>query len=68
MFFFFGYPLIPDDGSSLSEACSTPIIGGVRAGNLSNEDVMDRDLHASLLGTRVSSSSLGVRLIYRFLY
>ncbi|XP_046743465.1 uncharacterized protein LOC124409720 isoform X1 [Diprion similis] len=53
--------LTPDDGSSLSEACSTPIIGGARASSLSNDDVMDRDLHASLLGTRASSSSLGAR-------
>ncbi|XP_012265813.2 uncharacterized protein LOC105691685 isoform X1 [Athalia rosae] len=53
--------LTPDDGSSLSEACSTPIIGGARGGSTSNEDEMDRSLHASLLGTRASSSSLGAR-------
>ncbi|XP_076226143.1 uncharacterized protein LOC116427482 isoform X2 [Nomia melanderi] len=57
--------LTSDDGSSLSEACSTPIIGaGSRTG--SNHTVMDVDdmdpgLHSGHLATRGSLSSLGAR-------
>ncbi|XP_015115179.1 uncharacterized protein LOC107039850 [Diachasma alloeum] len=59
--------LAPDDGSSLSEACSTPIIGASpRSG--SSRTVMDIDdterggLHsAHHLNTRASLSSLGAR-------
>ncbi|XP_024943527.1 uncharacterized protein LOC107270394 isoform X2 [Cephus cinctus] len=55
--------LLPDDGSSLSEACSTPIIG---AGSRSSsspavDDDMDRGLHSGHLATRASLSSLGAR-------
>lgn len=49
-----------DDGSSLSEACSTPIIGaGSRAG--SSHTVLDMDdIDPGHLATRSSLSSLGV--------
>ncbi|KAJ8664333.1 hypothetical protein QAD02_005995 [Eretmocerus hayati] len=56
-----------DEASSLSEACSTPIIGassrsGVGAGHTSIDlDDMDRSLHAAHLATRASLSSLGAR-------
>lgn len=53
-----------DDGSSLSEACSTPIIGaGSRAGSshtVIDVDDMDSGLHSGHLATRASLSSLGV--------
>lgn len=51
---------ITDDGSSLSEACSTPIIGaGSRAG--SSHTVLDMDdIDPGHLATRSSLSSLGV--------
>jgi len=51
---------IADDGSSLSEACSTPIIGaGSRAG--SSHTVLDMDdIDPGHLATRSSLSSLGV--------
>ncbi|XP_012525832.2 LOW QUALITY PROTEIN: uncharacterized protein LOC105830793 [Monomorium pharaonis] len=53
--------LTSDDGSSLSEACSTPIIGaGSRAG--SSHTVLDMDdIDPGHLGTRSSLSSLGAR-------
>ncbi|XP_043252616.1 uncharacterized protein LOC122397499 isoform X1 [Colletes gigas] len=57
--------LTSDDGSSLSEACSTPIIGtGSRTG--SSHTVIDVDdiepgLHSGHLATRASLSSLGAR-------
>ncbi|XP_050460029.1 uncharacterized protein LOC126855955 isoform X2 [Cataglyphis hispanica] len=53
--------LTSDDGSSLSEACSTPIIGaGSRAG--SSHTVMDMDdMDPGHLTTRSSLSSLGAR-------
>ncbi|EZA46725.1 Synaptotagmin-like protein [Ooceraea biroi] len=53
--------LIINDGSSLSEACSTPIIGaGSRAG--SSHTVMDMDdMDPGHLATRSSLSSLGAR-------
>ncbi|XP_072742483.1 uncharacterized protein [Anoplolepis gracilipes] len=53
--------LTSDDGSSLSEACSTPIIGaGSRAG--SSHTVMDMDdMDPGHLATRSSLSSLGAR-------
>ncbi|XP_029175855.1 uncharacterized protein LOC114944217 isoform X2 [Nylanderia fulva] len=53
--------LTSDDGSSLSEACSTPIIGaGSRAG--SSHTVIDMDdMDPSHLATRSSLSSLGAR-------
>ncbi|PBC28918.1 Synaptotagmin protein [Apis cerana cerana] len=57
--------LTPDDGSSLSEACSTPIIGaGSRAGSshtVIDVDDMDSGLHSGHLATRASLSSLGAR-------
>ncbi|XP_012284057.1 uncharacterized protein LOC105701690 isoform X2 [Orussus abietinus] len=57
--------LTPEDGSSLSEACSTPIIGaGTRAGSshtVMDMDDMDRGLHSGHLATRASLSSLGAR-------
>ncbi|XP_026674069.1 uncharacterized protein LOC108630715 isoform X3 [Ceratina calcarata] len=56
--------LTPDDGSSLSEACSTPIIGaGSRSGSSTVIDVddMDSGLHSGHLATRASLSSLGAR-------
>ncbi|XP_011307516.1 uncharacterized protein [Fopius arisanus] len=59
--------LAPDDGSSLSEACSTPIIGASPR-SASSRTVMDIDdterggLHsAHNLNTRASLSSLGAR-------
>ncbi|XP_063995451.1 uncharacterized protein LOC135172888 [Diachasmimorpha longicaudata] len=59
--------LAPDDGSSLSEACSTPIIGASPR-SASSRTVMDIDdterggLHsAHHLNTRASLSSLGAR-------
>ncbi|KYN17542.1 Synaptotagmin-like protein 5 [Trachymyrmex cornetzi] len=53
--------LIINDGSSLSEACSTPIIGaGSRAG--SSHTVLDMDdIDPGHLATRSSLSSLGAR-------
>ncbi|KAL0108916.1 hypothetical protein PUN28_014196 [Cardiocondyla obscurior] len=53
--------LTSDDGSSLSEACSTPIIGaGSRTG--SSHAVLDMDdIDPSHLATRSSLSSLGAR-------
>ncbi|XP_018366042.1 PREDICTED: serine-rich adhesin for platelets-like [Trachymyrmex cornetzi] len=53
--------LTSDDGSSLSEACSTPIIGaGSRAG--SSHTVLDMDdIDPGHLATRSSLSSLGAR-------
>ncbi|XP_024874450.1 uncharacterized protein LOC112456264 isoform X1 [Temnothorax curvispinosus] len=53
--------LTSDDGSSLSEACSTPIIGaGSRAG--SSHTVLDiDDIDPGHLATRSSLSSLGAR-------
>ncbi|XP_012233230.2 uncharacterized protein [Linepithema humile] len=53
--------LTSDDGSSLSEACSTPIIGaGSRAG--SSHTVIDMDdMDPGHLATRSSLSSLGAR-------
>lgn len=55
-----------DDGSSLSEACSTPIIGaGSRAGSshtVIDVDDMDSGLHSGHLATRASLSSLGVNI------
>lgn len=58
------FPLFADDGSSLSEACSTPIIGaGSRAGSshtVIDVDDMDSGLHSGHLATRASLSSLGV--------
>ncbi|XP_018303244.1 uncharacterized protein [Mycetomoellerius zeteki] len=53
--------LTSDDGSSLSEACSTPIIGaGSRTG--SSHTVLDMDdIDPSHLATRSSLSSLGAR-------
>ncbi|XP_043514593.1 uncharacterized protein LOC122531077 isoform X4 [Frieseomelitta varia] len=57
--------LTPDDGSSLSEACSTPIIGaGSRTGSshtVIDVDDMDSGLHSGHLATRASLSSLGAR-------
>ncbi|XP_015434021.1 PREDICTED: uncharacterized protein LOC107189855 [Dufourea novaeangliae] len=57
--------LTSDDGSSLSEACSTPIIGaGSRTGSdhaIMDVDDMDQGLHAGNLPTRASLSSLGAR-------
>ncbi|XP_034184990.2 uncharacterized protein LOC117606542 isoform X2 [Osmia lignaria lignaria] len=57
--------LTPDDGSSLSEACSTPIIGaGSRSGSsqtVIDVDDMDSGLHSGHLATRASLSSLGAR-------
>ncbi|KAI4480563.1 hypothetical protein M0804_010116 [Polistes exclamans] len=57
--------LTPDDGSSLSEACSTPIIGaGSRAASshtVMDMDDMDPGLHSGHLATRASLSSLGAR-------
>lgn len=55
--------MLTDDGSSLSEACSTPIIGaGSRAG--SSHTVMDMDdMDPGHLATRSSLSSLGVSVI-----
>ncbi|CAD1471768.1 unnamed protein product [Heterotrigona itama] len=54
-----------NDGSSLSEACSTPIIGaGSRAGSshtVIDVDDMDSGLHSGHLATRASLSSLGAR-------
>ncbi|KOX68850.1 Synaptotagmin-like protein 5 [Melipona quadrifasciata] len=54
-----------NDGSSLSEACSTPIIGaGSRAGSshtVIDVDDMDAGLHSGHLATRASLSSLGAR-------
>lgn len=56
--------LFSDDGSSLSEACSTPIIGtGSRSNSIrvaDDMDDMDRGLHAANLTSRASLSSLGV--------
>ncbi|XP_033214802.1 uncharacterized protein LOC117171527 isoform X2 [Belonocnema kinseyi] len=54
-----------DDGSSLSEACSTPIIGA-KSRTISSHAVMDMDdidrsLHSGHLATRASLSSLGAR-------
>lgn len=58
------FPQFADDGSSLSEACSTPIIGaGSRAGSshtVIDVDDMDSGLHSGHLATRASLSSLGV--------
>lgn len=55
---------VTDDGSSLSEACSTPIIGaGSRTGSshtVIDVDDMDSGLHSGHLATRASLSSLGV--------
>lgn len=55
---------VTDDGSSLSEACSTPIIGaGSRSGSshtVIDVDDMDSGLHSGHLATRASLSSLGV--------
>nr|XP_033338945.1 uncharacterized protein LOC117227629 [Megalopta genalis] len=56
--------LTSDDGSSLSEACSTPIIGaGSRTGSnpVMDVDDMDQGLHSGHLATRGSLSSLGAR-------
>ncbi|CAL7936099.1 unnamed protein product [Xylocopa violacea] len=57
--------LTPDDGSSLSEACSTPIIGaGSRSGSshtVIDVDDMESGLHSGHLATRASLSSLGAR-------
>ncbi|XP_076248913.1 uncharacterized protein LOC143188497 isoform X3 [Calliopsis andreniformis] len=57
--------LTSDDGSSLSEACSTPIIGaGSRAGSshtVIDVDDMESGLHSGHLATRASLSSLGAR-------
>ncbi|XP_014483225.1 PREDICTED: uncharacterized protein LOC106748849 isoform X2 [Dinoponera quadriceps] len=57
--------LTSDDGGSLSEACSTPIIGaGSRAGSshtVMDMDDMDPGLHSGHLATRASLSSLGAR-------
>lgn len=70
MKFIFEFFLATDDGSSLSEACSTPIIGaGSRAG--SSHTVIDVDdietgLHSGHLGTRASLSSLGVSILDSF--
>nr|XP_033339976.1 synaptotagmin-like protein 5 isoform X2 [Megalopta genalis] len=53
-----------NDGSSLSEACSTPIIGaGSRTGSnpVMDVDDMDQGLHSGHLATRGSLSSLGAR-------
>ncbi|XP_051167427.1 uncharacterized protein LOC127285450 isoform X2 [Leptopilina boulardi] len=54
-----------DDGSSLSEACSTPIIGaGSRTKSshaVMDMDDIDRNLHSGHLATRASLSSLGAR-------
>lgn len=61
------FPQFADDGSSLSEACSTPIIGaGSRAGSshtVIDVDDMDSGLHSGHLATRASLSSLGVSII-----
>lgn len=62
------FPLnVTDDGSSLSEACSTPIIGaGSRAG--SSHTVIDMDdMDPSHLATRSSLSSLGVSVKFMLL-
>ncbi|KAK2585357.1 hypothetical protein KPH14_010036 [Odynerus spinipes] len=57
--------LTPDDGSSLSEACSTPIIGGgsraASSHTVMDMDDMDPGLHSGHLATRASLSSLGAR-------
>ncbi|XP_053977507.1 uncharacterized protein LOC128875706 isoform X1 [Hylaeus volcanicus] len=57
--------LTSDDGSSLSEACSTPIIGaGSRTGSshtMIDVDDMESGLHSGHLATRASLSSLGAR-------
>ncbi|XP_076686006.1 uncharacterized protein LOC143378009 isoform X2 [Andrena cerasifolii] len=57
--------LTSDDGSSLSEACSTPIIGaGSRTGSshtVIDVDDMDSGLHSGHHATRASLSSLGAR-------
>ncbi|XP_076172876.1 uncharacterized protein LOC143149426 isoform X1 [Ptiloglossa arizonensis] len=57
--------LTSDDGSSLSEACSTPIIGaGSRTGSshtVIDVDDMEPGLHSGHLATRASLSSLGAR-------
>ncbi|XP_066600781.1 uncharacterized protein [Prorops nasuta] len=57
--------LTTDDGSSLSEACSTPIIGaGSRTGSshtVVDMDDMDPGLHSAHMATRASLSSLGAR-------
>ncbi|XP_034950022.1 uncharacterized protein [Chelonus insularis] len=58
--------LVPDDGSSLSEACSTPIIGGSNSKLMSSRTMIDIDdlerqgLHSDH-NTRASLSSLGAR-------
>lgn len=69
------YFYVTDDGSSLSEACSTPIIGaGSRSGSsqtVIDVDDMDSGLHSGHLATRASLSSLGVnnnKNIYPILY
>lgn len=54
-----------DDGSSLSEACSTPIIGAgsrtISSHAVMDMDDIDRNLHSGHLATRASLSSLGAR-------